>query len=66
MAQGVHVAHIIIDGVILAEKTKAWVAGQEDKVLRPELIADAYWFLHEQDRCAWTQELDLRSFAEKF
>jgi NAD(P)-dependent dehydrogenase (short-subunit alcohol dehydrogenase family) len=56
--RGVHVAHIVVDGQIGA-------AG-DDRMLRPEAIAEAYWQLHVQPRSAWTQELDLRPWAEKF
>jgi NAD(P)-dependent dehydrogenase (short-subunit alcohol dehydrogenase family) len=56
--KGIHVAHTIIDGQIgeNAEGTK----------LSPAAIAEAYWQLHRQARSAWTQELDLRPWAEKF
>eukprot|EP00884_Botryococcus_braunii_P005431 jgi/Botrbrau1/1488/Bobra.178_3s0043.1 len=64
--QGVHVAHVIIDGIILSDRTAAWVAGKEDHALHPDAIAESYWFLHTQDRSTWTQELDLRPYVEKF
>ena len=56
--KGLHVAHILIDGQI----------GQTegDGRLRPEAIAESYWHLHLQPRSAWTQELDIRPWAEKF
>ena len=56
--KGIHVAHTIIDGQIgdNAEGTK----------LAPAAIADAYWHLHRQAKSAWTQELDLRPWSEKF
>jgi NAD(P)-dependent dehydrogenase (short-subunit alcohol dehydrogenase family) len=56
--QGIHVAHIVIDGGIgdAADATR----------LAPSAIAEAYWQLHRQARSAWTQELDLRPWAEKF
>ncbi len=56
--QGIHVAHILIDGQI----------GQTEGAakLQPAAIADAYWHLHRQPRSAWTQEMDLRPWAEKF
>jgi NAD(P)-dependent dehydrogenase (short-subunit alcohol dehydrogenase family) len=56
--QGVHVAHVIVDGQI--------GASEGDRTLRPEAIAEAYWQLHQQPRSAWTQELDLRPWVEKF
>jgi NAD(P)-dependent dehydrogenase (short-subunit alcohol dehydrogenase family) len=68
--QGVHVAHTIIDGAI----DTAWIAKNfpqrhalrdQDGILNPEHIADAYWMLHAQPRDAWTHELDLRPWMEK-
>jgi NAD(P)-dependent dehydrogenase (short-subunit alcohol dehydrogenase family) len=69
--QGIHVAHVIVDGGIDGERLRvglpAFVASKgEDGLLKPEAIADAYWFLHEQDRTAWTHELDLRPYKEAF
>lgn len=68
--QGVHVAHTIIDGAIDTE----WIARNfpqrhalkdQDGILNPNHIADAYWMLHQQPRDAWTHELDLRPWMEK-
>jgi NAD(P)-dependent dehydrogenase (short-subunit alcohol dehydrogenase family) len=68
--QGVHVAHTIIDGAIDTE----WIAKNfpqrhalkdQDGILNPDHIADAYWMLHSQPRDAWTHELDLRPWMEK-
>lgn len=56
--QGLHVAHVLIDGVIGESR--------DDRQLAPAAIADAYWHLHRQQRSAWTQELDLRPSAERF
>ena len=69
--QGIHVAHVIVDGGIDGERLRvglpAFVASKgEDGLLKPEAIADAYWFLHQQDRTAWTHELDLRPYKEAF
>ena len=69
--QGIHVAHVIVDGGIDGERLRTAVpAFVESKgaegLLKPEAIADAYWFLHTQDRTAWTHELDLRPFRESF
>jgi NAD(P)-dependent dehydrogenase (short-subunit alcohol dehydrogenase family) len=69
--QGIHVAHTIIDGAI----DTAWIAENfperyamkdQDGILNPEHIADAYWGLHAQPRDAWTHELDLRPWTETF
>jgi NAD(P)-dependent dehydrogenase (short-subunit alcohol dehydrogenase family) len=69
--QGIHVAHVIVDGGIDGERLRtfipAFVASKgEEGLLKPEAIADAYWFLHTQDRTAWTHELDLRPYREAF
>ena len=56
--KGIHVAHTIIDGQIGESPEAAKLA--------PAAIADAYWHLHRQAKSAWTQELDLRPWAEKF
>jgi NAD(P)-dependent dehydrogenase (short-subunit alcohol dehydrogenase family) len=69
--KGIHVAHSVIDGAI----DTAWIAEnfperyklkEEDGILDPAAIADAYWALHCQPRSAWTHELDLRPWMEKF
>lgn len=69
--QGVHVAHVIIDGGIAGERLRThlpdFVAAKgEDGLLDIDAIADAYWYLHTQHRTAWTHELDLRPFKEPF
>jgi NAD(P)-dependent dehydrogenase (short-subunit alcohol dehydrogenase family) len=69
--RGVHVAHVIIDGLIdtafsrtnFADRVAA--AGPQG-ILDPDHIADAYWWLHSQPRDAWTFELDLRPWVEKW
>ena len=65
--QGVHVAHLIIDGQIASDRPGYSEAERgEDHVLKPAAIAEAAWFLHGQQRSAWTQELDLRPYVEKW
>ncbi|OKL57432.1 hypothetical protein UA08_07188 [Talaromyces atroroseus] len=64
--QGVHVAHIIVDGVIDIPRTKHWKNEVEDAKLSPEAIADSYWFLHTQPRTTFAFELDLRPYVEKW
>lgn len=63
--QGIHVAHIIIDGHIRNEARGGNFA-VEEKSMSPDAIAETYWQLHVQDKSAWAQELDLRPFTEKF
>ncbi len=68
--QGVHVAHAIIDGVINTPKYQkmAWTCneGKEDGAIEPDAIADAYWWLHTQPRSAWTHEIDIKPYCEKW
>jgi short-subunit dehydrogenase len=68
---GVHVAHPIIDGAIDTEFIRnlfpeRYALKDQDGIVNPEHIADAYWMLHQQPRDAWTHELDLRPYMEKF
>lgn len=68
---GVHVAHFIIDGVIDGDMVRSRFGDYldqlgEDGGLSPDAIADAFWFVHNQERSAWTHELDLRPFKEKW
>jgi len=66
-ARGVHVAHVIVDGHISSERHGAYESQHgADSALAPAAIAEAYWQLHVQPRSAWTQELDLRPWVEKF
>ena len=69
--QGLHVGHVIIDGMIDGEQLNSRFPQfkeqkGEDGMLRIDAIADAYWGLHQQQRSAWTLELDLRPFKEPF
>ncbi|MFL6623855.1 MAG: SDR family NAD(P)-dependent oxidoreductase [Sulfurifustis sp.] len=65
--QGVHVAHVVIDGQIESERY-AQLGAQRgpDALLAPDAIAEMYYQLHRQPRSAWTMELDLRPWVEKF
>ena len=60
--RGIHVAHVVIDGQIGADDTTP----APDSRLRPDAIAQAYLDLHRQPRSAWSQELDLRPWVERF
>ncbi len=67
--KGVHVAHIIVDGVIDGERIRKIAPDFLDSrgangALDPDAIADAFWAVHTQHRSAWTHELDLRPFKE--
>jgi NADP-dependent 3-hydroxy acid dehydrogenase YdfG len=63
--QGIHVAYVIIDGVIDLPRTrKAMPDKSEDFFMNPDHIAEAVFYLTTQQRSAWTFELDLRPFGE--
>ncbi|MBE0594196.1 MAG: SDR family NAD(P)-dependent oxidoreductase [Gemmatimonadales bacterium] len=74
--QGIHVAHLVIDAGVdtawVRERIRARggdeaVANlQPDQLMRPEAVAETYWMLHRQPRDAWTFELEIRPFAEKW
>ena len=65
--RGIHVAHVVIDGLIgtPAARERQPEADAEN-FLDPAAIAESYWQLCQQPRSAWTQELDLRPATEKF
>jgi NAD(P)-dependent dehydrogenase (short-subunit alcohol dehydrogenase family) len=64
---GVHVANVVIDGLIDSPGTRALPRAQQqpDAVMNPVKIAEAFYYLHTQDRSCWTHELQLTPFATK-
>ena len=69
--QGIHVAHVVIDGAIDTEFIRTlfperYKLREVDGILNPDHIADNYWHLHSQPRTAWTFELDLRPYMEQW
>src|SRR5215475_914645 len=66
--KGIHVAHVVIDGMIAAEHRPGRGKSERgpDALLDDDAIAEAYWQLHLQPRSAWTLEMDLRPWVEKF
>ena len=64
---GVHVANVIIDGLIDSPGTRALPMAQKrpDIVMNPVRIAEAFYYLHTQDRSCWTHELQLTPFPTK-
>jgi len=67
----IHVAHIVVDGAIDTAFIRdnwpeTYALKDQDGILDPEHIADSYWFLHSQPRDAWTFELDLRPWMERW
>ena len=65
--QGIHVAHVVIDGQINTPRLRETQPDREESTtLSPESIAETYWQLHAQNPTAWTLELDLRPALESF
>jgi len=67
--QGIHVAHVVIDGAIdtrfIADNfPERYALKERDGILSPDAIAENYWNLHCQQKSAWTHELDLRPWIE--
>jgi NAD(P)-dependent dehydrogenase (short-subunit alcohol dehydrogenase family) len=64
---GVHVANIVIDGTIDSPGTRAMprLQNRPDLIINPVKIAEAFWYLHTQDRSCWTHELQLTPFSTK-
>ena len=68
---GVHVAHVVVDGAIDTEFIRSnfparYALKEEGGILDPDHIAENYWHLHTQPRDAWTFELDLRPYLERW
>ena len=69
--RNIHVAHVVVDGAIDTAFIRdnfpeRYALKDADGILNPEHIADNYWFLHSQPRDAWTFELDLRPWSERW
>ncbi len=69
--QGIHVVHTIIDGVIDGDRAEAqfpdyYKSKGKDGLLQLDAIAETYWAIHQQQKSAWTHELDLRPYQENF
>jgi len=69
--KNIHVAHVVVDGAIDTEFIRTnfperYATKAEDGILSPDHIAEAYWYLHTQPRDAWTFELDLRPWNERW
>jgi NAD(P)-dependent dehydrogenase (short-subunit alcohol dehydrogenase family) len=63
--QGIHVAHFVIDGGI-RNPGRAEPADKPDSMLDPDAIAETYWHVVQQPRSAWTWEVELRPWVERF
>ncbi len=69
--RNIHVAHVVVDGAIDTDFIRnsfpdRYALKSEDGILNPDHIAENYWYLHTQKRDAWTHELDLRPWIEKW
>lgn len=69
--QGIHIAHVVIDGIVDGDRIRniapQFIDSQgEGGALNPEAIADTYWQLYQQHRTTWTHELDLRPCKENW
>ncbi|QAX86078.1 glucose 1-dehydrogenase [Pseudomonas sp. DTU12.3] len=67
----IHVAHVVVDGAIDTDFIRnsfpeKYATKDQDGILDPEHIAENYWYLHSQPRDAWTFELDLRPWNERW
>ena len=66
-ARGVHVAHVLIDGIIDTARVQEQMNPDPDEpMLKPDDIAAVYWSLVEQQRSAWSFELEVRPSTEEF
>ncbi|MDH4581531.1 SDR family oxidoreductase [Pseudomonas sp. BN415] len=69
--RNIHVAHVVVDGAIDTDFIRdsfpeRYALKDQDGILDPEHIAENYWYLHSQPRDAWTFELDLRPWMERW
>ncbi|HZG29850.1 MAG TPA: SDR family oxidoreductase [Ensifer sp.] len=69
--KNIHVAHVVIDGAIDTDFIREsfperYALKDADGILNPDHIAENYWHLHNQPRDAWTHELDLRPWSERW
>jgi NAD(P)-dependent dehydrogenase (short-subunit alcohol dehydrogenase family) len=67
--QGIHVAHVVVDGAIDGDRIHTFLPGLKaqrglDGLLDPDAIAESFWQLHCQKRSAWTHEIDVRPWVE--
>ncbi|WP_306257324.1 SDR family NAD(P)-dependent oxidoreductase [Pararhizobium sp. IMCC21322] len=65
-ADGIHIAHIILDGIIDSARSRDLHDLDPARMMKPDQLAEAYWTLAHQPKSAWTHELDLRPMSENF
>ncbi|KAI8611121.1 hypothetical protein BC830DRAFT_1084282 [Chytriomyces sp. MP71] len=67
MPQGIHVAHLVLDGMVESERARQWKPDAEpDDLIQPANVADTYLWLNKQPRSTWTSELTVRPAREKW
>lgn len=69
--KGIHVAHLVIDAGVDTQFVRERIGAEAanlapDTLMNPASIGETYWWLHHQPRDAWTHELDLRPYGERF
>ena len=64
--KGLHIAHVILDGLIDTQASRERTRGDPARMMKAEDIAQTYWHLAHQPISTWTQELDLRPHSETF
>lgn len=74
--KNIHVAHLIIDAGVDTQWVRERIRARDgdaavanlapDQLMRPEAVADAYWALYQQPRDAWSSEMEIRPFGEKW
>ena len=75
--KGIHIVHIVVDGMVDAPDTLGKMLGEElfqqlretkgmehDGLILPASVADTYYYLSQQHRSAWTHEIDIRAFSD--
>jgi NAD(P)-dependent dehydrogenase (short-subunit alcohol dehydrogenase family) len=63
---GVHVAHVILDGIIDTPRSRSLHSLDPAKMMQPAEITEAYWHIAHQPKSTWTHEIDLRPASEGF
>ena len=65
--RGIHVAHVIVDGQVRSDRYEHLIGERgPDSLIEPEAAVEAYWQLSRQPRSAWSFEVDLRPWVERF
>lgn len=65
-SSGLHIVHILVDGIIDTAKSRKLHSLPVERMLNPDDIAACYWQLSQQPKSTWTHELDLRPYLENF